>query len=370
MAFTGWGDDLNNETSAVTVSGWTITNTTEGYAAIDVDDDGSDEYYYSEWDKGVQTENDLYEYLKWATRRGTSETLYGLNGELFRGVTHEIDVDTPTGTFNAFEAVSWSGGTGQMLAINSTTAATKMWIQLLTGAAPTDGQTITGGTSSATVDVDATVTEKNISAPFCGVSTGSNIIGAFGFGVEVADLTVGSKLTALDGSLNEPPAFATLRLQNLISGDSIGAWPEDTGFIDFDQMTLNGALTGAAVTSVVVNGSVPSDTPTTGQIRITRADGDKTLHPYSAWSGSTFTITSHDFSTNNAANGAGVVVGYFDGTASGAVEDVVFRFNAARDFFVSVRNGSSGNEIVPFETTVTVSAGGVTPVSAIRSSDS
>jgi hypothetical protein len=100
--------------------------------------------------------------MKWLTRRGSTSTIYGLNGELFRGITHEITVDGPSGTFNAYEAVSWTGGTGQMLAINSTTSPTKMWIQLLTGVAPTDGQEITGGSSSATCDVNVTVTERAI----------------------------------------------------------------------------------------------------------------------------------------------------------------------------------------------------------------
>jgi hypothetical protein len=46
------GTDLNNQTVEGTVSGWTaITNTTEGYANIDVDNDGSDEFFYSEWNK-------------------------------------------------------------------------------------------------------------------------------------------------------------------------------------------------------------------------------------------------------------------------------------------------------------------------------
>ena len=65
-----FASDLNNETAEATVSGWTgITNLTEGYANIDVDNDGSDEYYYSKWDRSTYTINQFYERMKWLTRR-------------------------------------------------------------------------------------------------------------------------------------------------------------------------------------------------------------------------------------------------------------------------------------------------------------
>jgi len=86
--------DLNNASTEAAVAAFTITNTTEGYIGLDISGDGSDEFYYSQWDLDVHDANDLYEYGKYLTREGSSETLYGLNGELFRGITHEIDIDT------------------------------------------------------------------------------------------------------------------------------------------------------------------------------------------------------------------------------------------------------------------------------------
>ena len=144
-------DDLNNQTIEATVAGWTtITNLSEGYNGIDVNGDAADEFYYSEWDLGTQSINAFYERAKWIQREGSAETLYGLSGELFRGPTHEGNLITPTGTFAGPEALSWASGTGQLLAIDSPTAGTKFWMQLLTGSAPGDTDVITGGTSSAT----------------------------------------------------------------------------------------------------------------------------------------------------------------------------------------------------------------------------
>jgi hypothetical protein len=311
--------DLNNATAEGTVSGWTgITNLTEGYALLDVNNNGADEPYYSEWNKDVYSINQFYERMKWLTRDGSASTLYGLSGELFRGITHEIPIGSGTGTWVEPESVSWTGGTGQVLAVDTTTGSStaKVWIQLLTGTAPGSGVTITGN-GGATGVTSGTATERPVSKPFCGASTGSALIGAYGFALETADLSNADLMTDLNGATWQPPNNVTFSVGGLVvDEDYILVGPESAGGLDTAQFTLNGALTGAAVTSVVINGSIPNDTPSSGFIRITRADGLISKHAYSAWTGSTFTIASHDFSTNNAANGAGVFVGYLDQLAT------------------------------------------------------
>lgn len=361
--------DLNNTTSIGTIAALTnITNTTVGYNGIDVNNDGVDEYFYSEWNLDGETINEFYERMKWLTRDSSASTLYGLNGELFRGITHEITVDTPSGTFSASEAVSWSGGTGQMLAINSTTAATKMWIQLLTGVAPTDNQTITGGTSAATCLVNVTVTERTISNPFCGASTGTAIIGAYGLGIEALDLSQNDKVFDLTNTLYQAPNYVTFTVGGLVSGDRVLVTNDDTSNVDYNQFTLNGALTGATVTAVVVNGTIPADTPATGTIRIERADGQYTRHAYTSWATSTFTIGSTDFSSNNAANGADCFISYIDDAASGATMSFTSVYSGSdRTLFVRVRDGG-GTPIKTFETTSTLSSSGGS-TTAIRTSD-
>ena len=152
-------NDLNNQTADATIATWdSIVNDVEGYTPIDVNADTVNEFYYSDWELGTQGKNDFYERAKWIqTRvagigvdtpaRDADQTIYGLPGYIFRGITHEIDISTPTGTFVEPEALSWgtgaTAGTGQLLAIDSTTAGTKMWIQLLSGVAP-NANTITG----------------------------------------------------------------------------------------------------------------------------------------------------------------------------------------------------------------------------------
>ena len=362
-------NDLNNSTAEGTVATYTDVTNTEGYRGIDASGDGINEFYYSDWEYGSRTVNQFYERLKWLTREGSSSTLYGLNGELFRGITHEIDVDTPTGTFSAVEAVSWSGGTGQMLAINSPTAATKMWIQLLTGVAPTDGQTITGGTSSATVDVNTTVTERTISTPFVGVSTGSALIGAFGLGIGADDLTASDLVFDLTNTSITPPNGVSFIVSGVVSGeDRVLVGPEDgSGGLDTDQLATSGNLNGASVTTLTVSTAIPSDTPSSGTIRVLRDSGVYSRIQYSSYSGSDFTITATDFSSDNVTSGNNVFVSYIDTLASGVSESFNTVYSSDRTLFIRVRDGGV-TPIKTFETTGTLgSAGGSS--TAIRTSD-
>lgn len=448
MALTYVGD-LNNPTAEGTVSGWTTITNQEGFRSIDVDGNATPENYYSEWNRDTFTINQMYERIKWLGRRGTGSTLYGLSGILFRGITHEVNLTGGSGTWSAVEAVSWgtggTAGTGQMLAVNNTTAtsATKMWIQLLTGVAPSATVTITGGTSGATNTNSGTPTERTIqfggSAPI--TSTGSSLIGNYGLGVESADLSASDLLFDLTNTQRNPPnnvsftvnglvtsedrvlvtrlaytfaydgesggpftdnenltlatpagtakllelvdngttGYMTIRLltgavptdNTTITGDSSSATAAVNGTvspsIDVEQYTNAALLNGAAVTSVVVNEAIDSDTPATGTIRVLRNSGIRTVHPYSAWATSTFTITSANFSTDNAAANNGVFSSFIDKVAVSSGESFTVVFNTTRNLFVRVRDGG-GSPIKTFETTGTLtSAGGST--TAIRTID-
>jgi len=373
-------DDLNNATASGTVAAYPITNLTEGYNGIDVDGNGSDEFYYSEWDLAGQAINDYYEYAKYITRDGSAETLYGLSGELFRGITHEIDIDTPTGTFNAFEPVSWATGTGQMLAIDSPTAGTKMYIQLLTGVAPTDNQTITGGTSTATADVNLTVTERPVADVFVGVSTGSAIIGAYGLGIESADLAATDKVFDLTNTQITPPNQVTFSVSGLVIGeDTVHVAPWDGASTDVngdpafdkDQLSLNTALTTDNITSVVTTAAIPSDTPSSGYIRVVDDNGFSRRLSYSSWTGSVFTIDStdgqEDFAAVNASVSNNVWISYLDLVATATTETFTVVYDSDRQLVVLVRDGG-GTPIKQFITSATLGSSGGS-VSAIRTSD-
>jgi hypothetical protein len=367
------GVDLNNQTAAGTIAGWTITNT-EGYQGLDVDGNGANEFYYSQWDRGVQSINDLYEYTKWIQRRGTSETIHGLNGFLFRGITHQWNYDTEaSGPFVEDEILSWgsgaTAGTAKLLALLDSGSTGTVWVQLLTGVVPVDNATVTGGTSAATALVNGTPTARTVSPEFLGVSTGSALIGAFGVGLDTAGLSASDLLFDLGNTPRTPPNNVTFTVGGLVSGeDRVLVGPENAGSLQVDQFGLNGALTGAAVTSVVIDAAIPADTPATGTIRILLDSGIYRRVAYTSWTGSTFTIASTDFSgANQAANANNVFISYIDKLAAATSESFTSVYLADRSLFIRVRDGG-GTPIKTFETTGTLgSAGGST--TAIRTSD-
>lgn len=379
-------DDLNNNTAAGTVATWDQFLNTEGYQLLDVEGDlVADEPYYSQWTvtgggatPASPTINDLYEFTKWASRRGSTSTLYGLvqNVTPFRGVTHEIDIDTPTGTFVEPEQVTWgTGGTagvGQLLAIDSVTAGTKMWIQLLSGVAPTDGLTITG-VSTATADVNVTVLSREpVPRPFIGQSTGSAIIGGYGVGIDPSDLTNNDSLTDLGAATRTPPNNVTFSVGGLEIGDRILVTRNDgADDIDKDQYTLSTSLVGAAEGSVVVTTAIESDTPQVGVVRVVNDSGFDVFLPYNAWTGSTFTLTApyafNGVDENDAATQpTNVYVGYIDKVAASATESFTVVYTTNRSLFIRVRDGAE--PIRTFETSGTLGTAGGS-ATAIRTSD-
>ena len=372
------GNDLNNTTEAATVATWTtITNETEGWVELDLDNGNGDKEYYSEWNRDTYTINQLYERAKWLQRRGaTTDDLYGLDGELFRGITHQVAVTNQGATdWSPYEPVSWTGGTGQMLAVDDVNAATTMWIQLLTGVPPSGSLEITGGTSGATADTNTTVTSRTLSPCFLGQSTGSALIGAYGIGLEVLDLSQNDKIFALDNSQQNPPNIVTFTVSGVVSGEDYVLVANDSSSnIDYDQLSKDGAETGSSVTSIVCVEDIPADTPTSGSgtnssIRVLLDNGIYKKIDYTSWSGKTFTIPSTDFSGagEGIANGANIFIGYIDVAADSTSEAFATKYDSSRTLFVRVRDGGA-SPIKTFESPSALgSAGGGS--TAIRTSD-
>jgi hypothetical protein len=246
-----------------------------------------------------------------------------------------------------------------------------MWIQLLTGVAPVNDMTITGGTTGRTCQVNLTVTSRGVSPVFLGQSTGSALIGAFGIGVEASDLTKDDKLFDLTNTLQVPPNLVTFTVYGLVSGeDRVLVTNAQGANIDFDQMQLATALAASGRTQVDVGaGNIPADTPQTGTLRIELDTGIYRLQSYTAHDGNRyFTIPSTDYSDpNDAAIGANVFLAYIDKLAGATSENFQLIYNADRTLFVRVRDGG-GTPIKTFESTAGLSSGGGS-ATAIRTSD-
>lgn len=361
--------DLNNDTAVGTVAGWTSISNIEGYQLIDLNNGNGDRPYYSQWDKSSYTLKQLYERCKYITRRGTSEVIHGIDGELFRGITHQWNYDNPSSgaDWTENDVLYWgsgaTAGTGLLIAINEQGATGTMWIQLLTGVAPTDGMTIYSQDSAPeTCTVDGTVTARTISPVFLGTYTGSSIIGAFGIGIDPTDLGSSDLLFDLTNTQQQPPNNVTFYVYGLDAGESrLLVTNSDAGGIDFAQMRLGTTLNGASETTVVIDypsGGIPADTPQTCIIRI---ETDSGLYKYcevTSHDGNfTFTINSEDFSSDNASAGNNIFIAYLDKLAASATESFTVVYSQARTLFVRARDGGLTPEKT-FETTAALGTGG------------
>jgi len=480
------GVDLNNATPSGTLATYDQFNNTEGYQLLDMNGVGATEPYYSQWTvtgggatPAVPTVNDLYEYTKYIGRRGTAETIHSMNGELFRGITHDITYDTLAGAFVEDNHVIWGteivydgegaagltvgeyyefsddayvtikavgkligldddGTTGSVImamepggtaladndvfrrvdgtatddavvnatitdptavggrgAILADEGSTRIFIQLLDGAAPVDGLVMHNATTAGVYDtatndaaVNVTITARTVSPEFLGTSTGSALIGAYGIGADPTDTTASDQFFDLDNVLRVPPNNVTFTVSGLVSGeDRVFVGPEDgAGGLDVDQLSLDVALTtnlnGGGDWSLQVTEAEPNNTPATGTIRVVDDEGRHRPLIYNAVAAGAPAIFTIDDTATNAAYGASaqdftstgdataandVYLSYIDELAAAATATFTTVFDGAQTLFVRVRDGG-GTPIKTFETTSSLGSGGGSST-AIRTSD-
>lgn len=365
--------NLNNQTAQGTIDALTFT-INQGYVGIDGDGNGADENYYVEWRvQSPDTKNQAYEYSQNMIREGVAVTpvngTFGLDPNIFRGVTHSVALSGGAGTWVEPESLSWgtgaTAGTGQLLAVDNTAGAssTIMYIQLLTGVAP-NANTITGnGGATATA---GTVTGQVVSIPPIGASTGSNIKGAYGVGINAADLAAGDTLIDLTGAANDAPnnvTFDVIGLNITTTPDYVLVGPDSAGSLQLNQMSNGTLLNGVSTTVNVGTGNIPADTPASGTLRILHDDGEYKRHPYSSYDGTntTFTITSFDFTSDQVAATNNIFISYIDKVAGATTESFNTVFDTTRALRVIVRNGAtvaSIAPIVPIDTAGSLGSGG------------
>ena len=338
--------DAQNTTTQGTVTAYGDVINTEGFQNIDLNNGNGAQPYYSQWTFGAQSDGlkALWEYTKDLSGNGTAKSTYGLGGELFLGITHTYPYGTETG--NAFvqnDIITWgtglTAGTGLLLA-NDTTGKV-MYMQLLTGVAPTDTETISNELADGTHDLTASPTSKTVPKIFGGSYTGT-WIGAYGFGIDPDDLTASDTVQDLDGVTQTPPnnvTFTVSGLSTVAVEDRILVAPRLAGVIDVAQLSATSTLAAGQAT-FLVDEAIPSDTPTAGTIRILGDGGVYHRVPYASWTTSTFTLTG---TTPDAVTaGANAYITYIDQDSDTSGEaSFTSIYDVDRDLFVRVRDGKA-----------------------------
>lgn len=358
--------DPNNDTLQATVDAYIGISNTEGYQELDISDGSGLKPYLSQWTYGANNKKALYEWVKSLTARDTAATIYGIDGDLFTGgPTFTCDLDTPTGTvWVQNEVVTWdSAGTipssGIMMGVDDLTASgsTEMWIHILTGVNPVDGDTITG--TSATNDVNASVTSLIPSPNHLGVFTGA-WIGDYGVGFATAELTVADSVKPLDnsGPLSPPnnvPLSVTVNgttNAHVILAIKDGA----TGGIDETQYTV--ATATNATSSFIISEAIASDTPPSGWILVKEGTTFEPIE-YDSWSGSTFTTTSPLGQTYTAAKDVIIPFFYDNVPTDGGNASSSLIYTSDIDAVGWVRHGDAATPHKPVSIAGTIGSAGL-----------
>ena len=247
------------------------------------------------------------------------------------------------------------GGTGLLLADD--TGNDIFYYQLLTGTAAGTGVKIIGTTSGAS-------SAKTIPKIYLGSYTGT-LIGAYGIGVLPANLTASDTIEPLVGVTQTPPNNVTFTVTGLISGeDRVLVGPRAAGILEKDQFAVTTTPLTATSTALIIDTTIPTDTPSTGNVRIENNSGVYLRTPYSSYTGSTFTITAYG---DAAAVTNNVFIAYIDETAAATSASFTSVFLSTRDLFVRVRDGGV-TPIKTFEAPSQLTSSGGT-IAAIRTSD-
>ena len=363
MALT-YAGDLND--SVESAAGYnSIANINEGLSSIDVNQNSVDELYYSEWDRDTYSINQFYKRIKYLTRGdvGNSGTLYGIDAKIFRGITNELAITGIGGTWVEPESLTWSGGTGQLLAVDNTAggSTTKVWMQILTGVAPTTGTLTGNGGATGTVTGN---TERPVSSPVCGVSTGTALIGAYGFSLEALDLGPNDIVFDLFNSPVSAPNNVQVTITGVVSGEDRILVGPNTGSsaLDLAQFALNATVSAAAGTVVLKSGTETpgtgtaseDDTPNAGTFRLQDNAGVYQRVAYTSYTVQASTMTFLGCTGTPAANVNNLsFISYIDALYDGTLSTNAFTstFSGSdRGLFARVRDGGTAGDSTGIKT--------------------
>lgn len=291
-------NDPQNDTLQATVEAYTITKS-EGYQLLDLDGNGN-KAYLGAWSYDTETtKKALYEFVKAILVDGTTNTLYGVDGDLWTGRVYDCVIDAGAGTHVQNETCTWgtgaTAGNGNLMGVDNTAggSTTRYILHLGAGVPPADDIVITGN-GAATATVNGTPAKLSTKPEHLAQFTGA-WIGAYGIGFDEAEVTSADSFIDLDGNIVSPPNFVTVSatMEALNSADDLHIFlAEKDAVLDAPDYTVYTAV-GEAVASgdIDVNEAIASDVPQTGWVGVLKT-GTTTykFYEYSSWATSKFTL--------------------------------------------------------------------------------
>lgn len=336
--------------------------------------------YDLEIDCNGETLADIYEYLKYLTRRGSTTSINGREGQIYKAVGEiKVNYDTQTGGFTQGLTVTGavSGATAIIVADHNSNPTGTMTLRDVVGTF-TDNELFTDTSiGSATTNIPIgteSITEVKRS-PF-GTYAGGKFFGARGVLLTNMATTDASNYILTDSDNNEqiPPSYINLIINNVAIGDRIGVFlaTGDNNVVDKSTYTIQSAHT-APLSYLRVSETIPADTPDTGFIRVVRRSGTGTIideqrYPYTGHSNvgqptySEFTLSSstvENYDTDDTA-----YVPFIDTTATSTSYAIAIIY--LQDRYVTVRVRQKG--FLPFITKGQITTSGLS-VTAVKTID-
>lgn len=319
--------DNTNTISGATYNATASSTLTEAYTMGKAFTQGTEYNYSVVIGCATRVLSQVYEYLKYVTRIGSTFTTY------------------PTATAQ--------GG-----AITHTTKQGQLYIR-----AHEDNQN------------SPTNTYSPVKASPFGTFAGGKFFGAQGVWIENMASTDIQSFQLIDsgGTTRTPPNQQSITITNLLSGDRVAVFRTTSG------TTINKAMYSAAAgnnsgnSTFVVNEAIASDTPTTGSIRIVDTSDTtstrETRYTYTSWDGpsKTFSGISPTLDRTYTTTDDKAYIPYIDTTASSTSASATVIYASDRSILVRVRR-KAATAILPFETTGTFGSTGYS-TSAIRTTD-
>lgn len=367
--------DNNNQTASGTVATYSDISLTFGATSQDLGNGNGSRPYDCIVDCAGRSLIQVYEYLKYITRSGSSLSVNGVEGEYYTGVGDlRLNYDNEaSGPFVQGERVDGtSGAYGYIVSLIDNGTSGTMVLRNIHGGFP-DGMTLSGETSGATADIDGTpdAITPNKQSPF-GTFAGGKFFVARGvwltnyLGTDANNLV----LTDSTNTTQTPPNTVAILVTGVVAGDTVSVFRTtgDNGIVDRSVYTSHASANTAGAGTFTVTATIASDTPTSGTIRVVDRDSagnfvSESSYNYTSWSGSVFTLSGTLSQTYDSDDTA--YVPFIDTTASGTTVSVSVAY--ASDRYVVTRIRRKG--ILPFTVNGQLVSTGLT-VTAIRTEDS
>lgn len=354
-------DDPQNTTSQATVEAYSISKS-EGYNLLNLDGAGN-KPYLGEWSYSPEgNKKALYEFVKAILVDGTTNTLYGVDGDLWTGRLFDCSIVSGSGTHVQNETCDWVTGNGNLVGVDSLTgsATARYILHIGAGVPPLDTDVITGaGGATAILDADSVkiTTSPEHLAQFTGAW-----IGAFGIGFAAGEVGSSDSFKDLDGNVVQPPNNVAVSgtIEALNSADDLHVFlAKKDAILDAPDMTQYTAV-GESVSSpvIVVNEVVDTDTPQTGWVGVLKT-GTTTykFYEYDSWAIKTFQLVGTIADDPITASDDVMIAIMFDSmTGGGATKVFATSLIYSSDFAVRgwVRHGDASgvDKIIPISGTV------------------